>query len=225
MKTLIVVGHPELADSQTQAFLKAAAGDRGRRHVLTAPFDPASERQLLWQADRIILQFPLYWYNVPAILKQWLDQVFDDHLLGPAGDRLAGKELGAVVSLGRPLAEFGAGKRQGFSLDDYLRPLQGLARATRMRWLPPLAISQFAYQGPRDQAALLVAYQQYLTLPQPASFADRVNWFAAQLARQAERAQGDQATRYAQLRALLMQRQAELSDLQDNLRLIKEGGQ
>ena len=91
-KPLVVVGHPELADSVTQAFLKAAGGQLATWHELTPPFDPPAERALLWAADRIILQFPLYWYSAPAIVADWLATGFDDHLLGPHGDRLAGQD-------------------------------------------------------------------------------------------------------------------------------------
>jgi NAD(P)H dehydrogenase (quinone) len=34
----------------------------------------AEQEKLLW-ADTIILQFPLWWYTMPAILKGWVDRV------------------------------------------------------------------------------------------------------------------------------------------------------
>lgn len=223
MKTLVVVGHPALADSSTQPFLKALSQDLALWHPLAAPFDPQHERQALWQADRIILQFPLYWYSVPAIMKQWLDEIFDDALLGPDHTRLVGKELGVVVSLGRPEDEFGAGQKQGFTIDEYLRPLQGLAQATGMGWLPPLVISQFAYQTAAQRQGLAVAYQQYLTLPQPSRFADRVQWLATRLDQLAQQVTAPkERQKLVQLRAVLLAQQAELDDLTANLRLVRE---
>jgi len=41
----------------------------------------AEEQQLLAQAKLIIFQFPLYWYNVPAMLKQWQEVVLTPGLL------------------------------------------------------------------------------------------------------------------------------------------------
>ncbi|RYE81878.1 MAG: flavodoxin family protein, partial [Hyphomicrobiales bacterium] len=35
----------------------------------------AEIEKLLW-ADTLILQFPLWWYTMPAILKGWVDRVF-----------------------------------------------------------------------------------------------------------------------------------------------------
>lgn len=38
--------------------------------------DVASEQQKLHAADALILQFPLWWFGMPAILKGWVDRVF-----------------------------------------------------------------------------------------------------------------------------------------------------
>ncbi len=38
--------------------------------------DIAAEQQKLRWADAVILQFPLWWYSMPAILKGWVDRVY-----------------------------------------------------------------------------------------------------------------------------------------------------
>ncbi|WP_394830252.1 NAD(P)H-dependent oxidoreductase [Pendulispora rubella] len=38
--------------------------------------DVASEQEKLLAADALILQFPLWWFGMPAILKGWVDRVF-----------------------------------------------------------------------------------------------------------------------------------------------------
>jgi NAD(P)H dehydrogenase (quinone) len=38
--------------------------------------DVAQEQQKLLAADAVILQFPLWWFGMPAILKGWVDRVF-----------------------------------------------------------------------------------------------------------------------------------------------------
>lgn len=40
------------------------------------PEDVRVEQQKLLEADLIVLQFPLWWYSVPAMLKGWFDRVF-----------------------------------------------------------------------------------------------------------------------------------------------------
>ncbi|HJA73998.1 MAG TPA: NAD(P)H-dependent oxidoreductase [Candidatus Limosilactobacillus faecipullorum] len=223
MKTLVVIGHPKLADSETQPFLKQVGKNWATFHELEAPFDVTTERQLIWQAERVILQFPFYWYSVPAIMKQWLDEVFDDELLGPHHDRLTNKELGVVVSLGRPISEFQSGQKQAFTIDEYLRPLQGLALATKMKWLSPLVVSQFVYQSDLAQQQLAISYQQYLDLPQPIHFKDRVAWLAERLEAMQANTQDEVARQeLQQLASLLLMKQDQLEDLNDNLRLVRE---
>jgi NAD(P)H dehydrogenase (quinone) len=38
--------------------------------------DVAAEQEKLRWADAVVLQFPLWWFSVPAIMKGWLDRVF-----------------------------------------------------------------------------------------------------------------------------------------------------
>ena len=38
-------------------------------------FDLALEHKLLTDHDIIVFQFPLYWFSVPGLLKQWFDEV------------------------------------------------------------------------------------------------------------------------------------------------------
>lgn len=185
MNTLVVVAHPHLADSATQQFLKASATDLPgvTWHALSGEFDVPAEQQRLEAADRIVLQFPLYWYAAPAQLKAWLDTVWTGAAMQVArGGRVAGKELGLVISLGQPLTAFRLGGAAGISLDDLARPYAALAQATGMTLRPLLPVAQFAYQSLRERQALLIAYQQYLTAASD-HFADRAAWWQGALRR------------------------------------------
>jgi len=84
MQTLIIVSHPTLADSNLQRFLWESLPAEGVTwHHLEAVYpdgqvDREAEQQQLLQYDRIIFQFPFYWYSSPALLKQWQDVVLTD---------------------------------------------------------------------------------------------------------------------------------------------------
>ncbi|WP_194843216.1 NAD(P)H-dependent oxidoreductase, partial [Paenibacillus polymyxa] len=63
--------------------------------------DVAAEQSLLEQHDRIVLQFPFYWYSGPSLLKKWEDVVLTHGwAFGSKGDKLHGKELLIAVSTG-----------------------------------------------------------------------------------------------------------------------------
>lgn len=83
------------------------------------PPEILTEQQKLLDADLIVLQFPLWWYGLPAILKGWIDRVFTsgfgfDLPLGPdrlprryGAGLLAGKRAFVVVSAGEAAAALG----------------------------------------------------------------------------------------------------------------------
>jgi putative NADPH-quinone reductase len=53
-----------------------------------------SEQRLLSEHDRVIFQFPWYWYSSPAMIKAYQDEVFTyNFAYGSKGDKLSGKEF------------------------------------------------------------------------------------------------------------------------------------
>ena len=54
----------------------AAGEQRFNCERRTLPSDVAGELDKLLAADLVILQFPLWWFGPPAILKGWMDRVF-----------------------------------------------------------------------------------------------------------------------------------------------------
>lgn len=83
MRTLIIISHPTIEESLNQQFFKeASAGLPATWHHLESSYpdgkiDIETELQLLAQHDRIIFQFPFYWYSSPAHLKIWQDNVLE----------------------------------------------------------------------------------------------------------------------------------------------------
>ena len=108
MQTLVTVVHPRFRSSRVNAAL-AAAAERTRDVTVRYLYDlypdgridVAAEQAALTAVDRIVLQFPMYWYSSPALLKQWQDDVLTHGwAYGSTGRALAGKELLVAVSTG-----------------------------------------------------------------------------------------------------------------------------
>ncbi|UQS83440.1 NAD(P)H-dependent oxidoreductase [Bombilactobacillus thymidiniphilus] len=177
MNALVIVAHPNLADSPTQQFLKQGAKlTTAKWHYLDPlqEFSPATERQLLVEAERIILQFPLYWYGAPAILKKWQEQILSTNFVQ---QKLKNKQLGIVVNTGLPEKDFHSGSKVGFSVEQLLAPYQALAHQAHMHWLNPLTIYQFQYLTDTQQMQLLMDYQRYLVQPYPDTLKTRSRWY------------------------------------------------
>lgn len=115
--------------------------------------DIAAEQAKLDRADLVVLQFPLWWFGMPAILKGWVDRVFvRGYAYGiPDPDRpgrsrrygtggLAGKRALAVVTVGGDASSYQPRGIDG-ALEDLLYPLlHGTFWYTGMAALPPVAL-------------------------------------------------------------------------------------
>ncbi|MET9497871.1 NAD(P)H-dependent oxidoreductase [Streptomyces sp. NPDC006552] len=109
----------------------------------------AEQEKLLW-ADTVILQFPLWWYAMPAILKGWVDRVFTyrfaygvgEHSATKYGERfgegtLAGTRALLSVTTGGPESHYAARGING-PIDDLLFPIQhGILYYPGIEVLPP----------------------------------------------------------------------------------------
>ena len=82
-KTLIVVAHPDLAASTiNKRWVDELEKhpDRFTVHQLYQRYpdgkiDVPSEQRLVDAHQHLVLQFPVYWFNCPPLLKQWFDDV------------------------------------------------------------------------------------------------------------------------------------------------------
>ncbi|MCY1345073.1 Glutathione-regulated potassium-efflux system ancillary protein KefF [compost metagenome] len=122
--------------------------------------------KLLW-ADLLILNFPLYWFSVPAILKGWIDRVLVSGVCY-GGKRfydqggLAGKKALVTLTLGGREHMFGEGAIHG-PLEDMLRPLlRGTLAYVGMDVLPPFVAWHVPYISNDARQDFLRGYQARL---------------------------------------------------------------
>lgn len=118
--------------------------------------------KLLW-ADLLILNFPLYWFSVPAILKGWIDRVLVSGVCY-GGKRfydqggLAGKRTLVTVTLGGREHMFGEGAIHG-PLEDMLRPLlRGTLAYVGLEVLPPFVAWHVPYISQEAREEFLRSY-------------------------------------------------------------------
>ncbi|MEO1055209.1 MAG: NAD(P)H-dependent oxidoreductase [Bacteroidota bacterium] len=64
--------------------------------------DITKEHQLLEEADLLIFQFPLWWHNVPGLLKGYIDRVFSMGWAYGNGQALMGKKVLVSMTTGAP---------------------------------------------------------------------------------------------------------------------------
>lgn len=135
-----------------------------------APEVLAEQEKLLW-ADAVILQFPLWWFATPAILKGWIDRVFANGFAYGIGvfdgkrygsrygeGKLLGKRALVSVTVGGQEAHYSARGVNGH-IEDLLFPLtHGTLYYTGMAVLRPHVVFGANRLPDEQYAAVADAY-------------------------------------------------------------------
>lgn len=129
---MVICAHPRLKESRANLALatEAKKDDQVCFRDLYAEYpdwsiDAEKEHELLLKHDRIVLQFPFYWYSCPPLLKKWLDDVFTfGWAYGPGGDRLQGKEFLLATTAGGTAKSYRSGGDNEYTVSELLRPIQ-----------------------------------------------------------------------------------------------------
>ncbi len=134
----------------------------------TQPADVVEEQRKLLAADLVILQFPLWWFGMPAIMKGWIDRVWAQGLaygFQGAGNRhrygeggFQGRRALLSVTTGGPAADYGPRGING-PLDALLFPItHGTLFYPGMQVLPTHAVHG---TGRMDRAGIEAALQAW----------------------------------------------------------------
>lgn len=161
-----------------------ASGEAFAADGLTADVR-AEQEKLLW-ADILILQFPLWWFTMPAILKGWVDRVYaygfaygvGEHSDTRWGDRygegtLAGKRAMLVVTAGGWEEHYSPRGVNG-PIDDLLFPINhGILFYPGYEVLPPFVayrVDRLDEAGFEDVAERLRQRMRTIAMTQPIAY-------------------------------------------------------
>jgi putative NADPH-quinone reductase len=154
MKTLMILAHPNLKDSVANKHISTEIAAQFTHFEISDIFnqypdfkiDVEAEQAKLLAADTIIFQFPFFWYNMPAILKQWFDEVFSfNFAYGTKGDKLKGKNFLLSITVGGPEEAYTPIGYNHFAIEELIRPLQQTAYLTQMNYLKPVYTHGLTY--------------------------------------------------------------------------------
>lgn len=99
-----------------------------------------AEQEAIKKASKVVFQFPMFWFNAPSILKEWMDKVysigfaFDITKDGYQRRELEGKEFMLAVSMGGHEAAY-AGEYK--SVNECLTPYIYTAKFCGMKVIEP----------------------------------------------------------------------------------------
>ena len=143
-RVVVLLAHPNMGNSHANKVLLEAIKEMEEVAVYNLYEMPADDvfnmdewSRIISHATAVVYQFPFYWMSAPHLLKQWQDQVFTHLAKTPA---VAGKPLMVAITTGSDFEAYRSGGRNGFTIDELLRPYQAGALHAGMLWQRPFVI-------------------------------------------------------------------------------------
>ncbi|MEN7547794.1 NAD(P)H-dependent oxidoreductase [Rapidithrix thailandica] len=134
MKTLVMIIHPNLENSLVNKRWMEELEKYPDKYVLHDLYgaypdeiiDIEREQQLVEAFDKIIFQFPFYWFNCPPLFKKWLDEVLTHGWAYGKGSeyKLAGKKIALSISVGINKADYHPSGRYKYTLEQLTAPFE-----------------------------------------------------------------------------------------------------
>jgi putative NADPH-quinone reductase len=153
-KVVIISGHPDLEASYTNKIIleEAAKGissvDIRRLDTLYPDYriDVEAEQAALVTADVIVLQYPLYWYSTPALMKKWVDDVLaGGFAYGTGGDKLKGKSFILSFTVGGTASAYTPLGHNNFTVEQLLHPMEQTAYLCEVNYQKPIYSHSMVY--------------------------------------------------------------------------------
>ncbi|KOY14127.1 NAD(P)H-dependent oxidoreductase [Paenibacillus xylanivorans] len=133
MKTLVIVAHPSIETSVinkrwVEELKKYPKKYKIHELYMVYPdgnIDVEKEQKLIETHNNLVLQFPIYWFNCPPLLKKWLDDVFTyNWAYGSKGDKLKYRKVALCVSAGIKKEDYREAGRYKYTLEQILVPFE-----------------------------------------------------------------------------------------------------
>lgn len=148
MKVLILFAHPAFHKSHVNKVLVDGLSklDSVTFHDLYEVYpdfdiDIAREQELLTQHDCVIFHYPFFWYNMPALLKEWQDLVLSHGwAFGSQGNMLKDKLFFVAITAGGPKGSYTEDSFHHYSIQHLISPVIQSALLCKMSILPPFIV-------------------------------------------------------------------------------------
>lgn len=146
---LIILGHPDfensvanktIIDELMNSHLDIEIRDLNSLYPVYK-IDVKAEQLALLNHQTIVFQYPIYWYSMPAILKQWFDVVFEyQFAYGSKGDKLKGKNFVPSFTVGASEEGYSTLKEHHFRVLEFCKAIEQTAYFVQMNYIDPIYV-------------------------------------------------------------------------------------
>lgn len=149
MKTSLMVFHPHMEQSRVNRTLMQTAQSLGSDNLIVRDMyalypdfhiDVAHEQRINEECDRLVFQFPFYWYSAPALMKQWEDEVLSSGWAYGPDARIAGKKMMLAISTGGASQSYSLDGKHHATMDELLAPYRIIAQYLGLEFEQPFII-------------------------------------------------------------------------------------
>lgn len=134
MKTLVIVTHPNIEKSVINKRWMEELNKDPDKYVIHQLYevypdekiDVIAEQKLVEQYDKLVFQFPLYWFSSPPLLKKWFDEVLTHGWAygSKSGYKIGGKKVALAISAGLDEHELAVNEKYKYTLAELIRPFE-----------------------------------------------------------------------------------------------------
>ncbi|KLT65514.1 NAD(P)H-dependent oxidoreductase [Pedobacter sp. BMA] len=160
MQTLVIVTHPDIENSlvnkrwiqELNKFPDRYAVHQLHEAYPNGKIDVVAEQKLIEQYDKIVFQFPYYWFNSPWFLKKWLDEVLTHGWAygSKSGYPISGKKVTLAISLGVDEEELSNTGKYRYPLKELTRPFELSFEYVRADYRPIFAYYGIEYNSSKE---------------------------------------------------------------------------
>ncbi|WP_343693371.1 NAD(P)H-dependent oxidoreductase [Chitinophaga sp.] len=172
-KVLVVVIHPNLKESVVNKRWVEALSKWPDHYVIhdlyalypSGNIDVQKEQMLMEQYERIVFQFPFYWFSSPPLLKKWLDEVLTHGWAygSQSGYKMKDKRVTLAISVGVDEAEYSADGEYKYTMQQLTAPFELTFRYIKADFRPFFAFYGLEYFATPDRIEGSVeAYMNFL---------------------------------------------------------------
>lgn len=134
MKTLVIVTHPDIENSVLNRRWIEELSKYPEKYVIHQLYkvypdekiDVLAEQKRIEKYDKIIFQFPVFWFSCPSLLKKWIDEVIIyGWAFGSKSEfKVANKKIALALSVGLNEYEYSAQEKYKYTLEQLTRPFE-----------------------------------------------------------------------------------------------------
>ena len=152
-KVLVICGHSDFehsfANKEIMKELKKLIPDAKERILselyTDGKIDIEAEQQALLEAEIIVFDYPVNWYDYPYLLKQYFDLVFLHNFAYGSVRKLEGKKLVLSFTTGAPAEAYTKEGAFHMPISDYLNPQRTSAELCGIKFCEPVVSYDMTY--------------------------------------------------------------------------------